>query len=456
MVDASSHCRKVRKSRLVAQRVWLLDARMGGGGGTPHGTHRTCFAYADGIARTARRTAAPLRGFAPGRGATLRLGRSCPAFQTRPSNLHPSPAVTSPIFLPHTKVQLSSPHFHSFFHPTSIRKQDAHATMKIMTPSGRTFMHHPFEASLLRRYCRGWHACGRLAPRCGSHQSATALSLRPQSTTAPPQGHSYPTLSAREFASLTPMLLLQQSLQQYTELDGTDVAGHTDVTENHCVISRTAFCHFCAAAHVEDPSAALADLEAAGVVVLLDGGDKIHLRPALYLETLELVRRAGAPPTSAAAAASPPPPSTSSSFLLEEAERRVAELAQQEMAMREQLRPAIARAARWRRTAWGGALFYAGAQLAVISRLTYFDLDWDIMEPVSYCLTIANALVFFAYYLRYNDEHSYSAFDQRFLPRKVRQYAPKDFDWTAYTAVCEKLVAEREMLDRLREWAQRH
>ncbi|KAG5475828.1 hypothetical protein CUR178_03541 [Leishmania enriettii] len=306
--------------------------------------------------------------------------------------------------------------------------------------------------TVLRRYCRQQpSAPSALDPSPSHHRIGTVR--RAFSTSSPKSS----AILAHDFATLTPCLLLRKLLQQHTELDGTDVGTWRDPGEKYIVISQAKFAHFCAAAHVEDAEAALAYLAAAGVVVVLDGGKLIHLRPVLYLETLEMIH--GAATTSstsnnATSAAHSKPSATGCSFMLEEAERRVVELAKREKEMRSRLRPAIAQAARWRRTVWGGALLYAGAQLAIISRLTYFDLDWDVMEPVSYVMTMANALLFFLYYLRFNEEHSYSKFDQRFLPRKVRQYAPPDFDWAAYADVCRQLVEERAMLDRISKWAE--
>jgi calcium uniporter protein, mitochondrial len=268
-------------------------------------------------------------------------------------------------------------------------------------------------------------------------------------------------LSAADFAAISPQLLLRQALQQYSELDGTRLGAELHPGEHHILISRGKFLQFCAQAHVDDPDSALADLAAAGVVVVLDGGALIHLRPVLYLETEELVASlhedtsrnddAGTAHTAEAT-----PSCSVGSFLVAEAERRVDELTKKKEAMSLPLRPAIARAAQWRRCVWGGALLFAGTQLAVISRLTYFDLDWDIMEPVSYCITISTALFFYGYYLWQNEEHTYEGFDQRFLLKKVRQYAPKDFDWLAYEKVCAQLVEERAMLERIRRWAERH
>ncbi|KPI88030.1 hypothetical protein ABL78_2906 [Leptomonas seymouri] len=272
------------------------------------------------------------------------------------------------------------------------------------------------------------------------------------------------SLSAVDFAAITQRLLLRQALQQYTELDGTRIGAELHPGENHVLISRGRFLQFCAQAHVEDPDAALAQLEATGYVVTLDDGKLVHLRPVLYLETLRLV----SPPQGVTEAASSEHDARSddtsvasagssvASFMLEEAERRIEKLSQKEREMAAQLQPAIVRAAKWRRSVWGSALLFAGTQLAVISRLTYFDLDWDIMEPVSYCIMIGTALVSYGYYLCYNEDHTYEAFDQRFLPRKVRQYAPKHFDWKEYEGVCAQLVDERAMLEHIRRWADEH
>lgn len=261
------------------------------------------------------------------------------------------------------------------------------------------------------------------------------------------------TLSVKEFLQLTPQLLLRSRLQQYTELDGTEAGAALHPGEDFVIINRSRFDEFCAVAHVEDAEAALQNLTDAGYVIPLDNGSRIHLRPVQYLDSLAIIeqvksqRKAGAEDLEVEV-----PPS----LFIAEAARRVEKLEKQEAAMRERLQPAILKAARWRRSLWGGALFYAGAQLAIISRLTYFDLDWDIMEPVSYCLATGTALLLYLYLLRYGEEHSCAAVDARFLPQKVRQYAPKDFDWETYGTVCQQLVEEKEMLRTLKKWIQKH
>lgn len=262
------------------------------------------------------------------------------------------------------------------------------------------------------------------------------------------------TLTPEQFAKLAPMNLLLSALEQHTRLAGTEYAAAQSPAENHVVVSRDTFNEFCALSHVVDADAALAALHAAALVVSIDGGRRVHLRPVQYLEELEVIEalQAAAPSTAAGLADLPLP----GPFLLAEVERRVAALEDEEAATRGRLQPAIARAARWRRCVWGGALLYAGTQLAVIARLTYFDLDWDTMEPISYCLGIGTTLLFYLYYLRYDSEHTYYDFDKRHLPGRVRKYAPTDFDWPAYDGLCQRLTDERLVRERLRAWANKH
>ncbi|EPY29878.1 hypothetical protein AGDE_09732 [Angomonas deanei] len=232
------------------------------------------------------------------------------------------------------------------------------------------------------------------------------------------------------------MTLLHSALRQYTLLDGTVFAQHHQ-PDNHIIISRETFDQLCKQCQVDDSAAALTALEEAAAVVSLHDGKLVHLRPVLYVNTLAAMEAGGQ--------------AAAGNFLLEKVEQNIQALEAEELRMRKSLEPAIAKAARWRRTLWGGSLLLAGCQLAIISRLTYFDLDWDIMEPVSYIVGIGTALAFYVYFLRYDVEHTYENFDQRYLVKKVRQYAPKDFDWNQYEKTCRLLVEEKDIAQRLTE-----
>lgn len=287
-------------------------------------------------------------------------------------------------------------------------------------------------------------------------QSPVAKAAAPAVDNAVSHSSSSSSMTAGAFAELTPMVLLNSALQQQAMLVGTTYAQTLDPDANHSIITREEFDRLCAMSHVKDSQAALDALDEAAIVVSLDGGARVHLMPVQYLEelnVLEALQGHGASTASAKALSDLAMPPL---FFLSQVEERIRALEAREAAMRRRLEPAIAKAARWRRSVWGGALMYAGAQLAVIARLTYFDLNWDIMEPVSYFLTVGTALVFLLYYLWYDVDHTYSDFDRRFLPRRVHRYAPADFDWKAYDALCRELHDERAVRERLRKWSHTH
>ncbi|RNF06770.1 putative calcium uniporter protein, mitochondrial [Trypanosoma rangeli] len=247
------------------------------------------------------------------------------------------------------------------------------------------------------------------------------------------------TLTAAEFAHIAPMVLLRQALQQRA----VSACG-VGVNENANVISRAVFDQYCAEIHIENSEEALRLLAEAGTVVPISDGEGVHLRPLQLVHMHEDLVGAGV-------ATGP-----SSLFFIEEATRRLEAAQAEEAAMRQELQPAVMRAARWRRRVWGAALCFAGAQLAIISRLTFFDLDWDIMEPVSYFLGTGTSLFFFGYFLRYGRSHTYRDYDQTMLPKKLKQYAPRDFDWDKYKTFCNKVDAERSTLEKIKAWMKQH
>ena len=52
-------------------------------------------------------------------------------------------------------------------------------------------------------------------------------------------------------------------------------------------------------------------------------------------------------------------------------------------------------------------LFFMGFQMGIVSRLTWWDLSWDIMEPYSYMLTLMNSVVCYLYYLVTRQDFEY-------------------------------------------------
>jgi hypothetical protein len=188
--------------------------------------------------------------------------------------------------------------------------------------------------------------------------------------------------------------------------------------------------HGVAADHLEK-------LEQAGTVFLMD--DLVHCHPPALLMEAHAIR-AG----TAAEAVTPDPTAWDPCASMRQ------ELAKASTE-RDQLRPAfdevVAKAAKRRKLLWGGAVCTGGAQLAVISRLTYFDLDWDIMEPVSYFLGTGTSLCFFLFMLRYGAECTPRFFDEV----HVGPYAKEDAV-VNYLAACDKVRLLEAIITRKEAW----
>ena len=192
------------------------------------------------------------------------------------------------------------------------------------------------------------------------------------------------------------------------------------------------------------PPEHLAALEAAGSIVVMD--DIVHCHPPALLLDAKAIATATQDPVDAehtrAFMDDWDPCST------ERAELRAAkaDLDAAEPAFRE----VVAKAGKRRKMLWGSAVFAGGAQLAIISRLTYFDLDWDIMEPISYFIGTGTSLAFFAFMLRYGAECTPAFFDSVSLgtfakdDAVVRYLAAKDRFSAAQRAVAAKELWARE------------
>lgn len=106
--------------------------------------------------------------------------------------------------------------------------------------------------------------------------------------------------------------------------------------------------------------------------------------------------------------------------------------------------------ARTRRLLWAG-LALLSVQGGALAWLTWWVYSWDIMEPVTYFITFANSMVFFAYFIVTRQDYTYSAIKSRqflhFFHKKSKQ---QHFDVVQYNQLKEDLAKAKESLNRLR------
>ncbi|EPY78060.1 coiled-coil domain-containing protein 109B [Camelus ferus] len=89
---------------------------------------------------------------------------------------------------------------------------------------------------------------------------------------------------------------------------------------------------------------------------------------------------------------------------------------------------------------WAG-LAVLSVQGGAMAWLTWWVYSWDIMEPVTYFITFANSMVFFAYFIVTRQDYTYSAVKSRqflhFFHKKSKQ---QHFDVVQYNQLKEDLA----------------
>ncbi|EGC32744.1 hypothetical protein DICPUDRAFT_81460 [Dictyostelium purpureum] len=95
---------------------------------------------------------------------------------------------------------------------------------------------------------------------------------------------------------------------------------------------------------------------------------------------------------------------------------------------------------------WMG-LGYCFAQAAVLARLTWWDLSWDVIEPVSYQVTFASVLIAYTYFAVTKTEFTYEALHNRlFSKRQEKLFRRYNFPKDQYFALASKLEKKEKEL----------
>ena len=85
-----------------------------------------------------------------------------------------------------------------------------------------------------------------------------------------------------------------------------------------------------------------------------------------------------------------------------------------------------------RRELWCG-LGYLIVQTAAFMRLTFWELSWDVMEPICFYVTSVYFMAGYAFFLRTSKEPSFEGFFQsRFNAKQKRLMKIRDFDVGRY------------------------
>ena len=113
-----------------------------------------------------------------------------------------------------------------------------------------------------------------------------------------------------------------------------------------------------------------------------------------------------------------------------------ADLAAQEA----EVNAAKAKARRRSNVVVGTGLALMCTQLVVFMRLTYVELSWDVMEPISYFVGVFNAILVYIYFMVYQRDFSFNDWASRMQTSYTKwAVSKKGIDWQRYKKIARKL-----------------
>ena len=118
----------------------------------------------------------------------------------------------------------------------------------------------------------------------------------------------------------------------------------------------------------------------------------------------------------------------------------LAELESEMAAIQVDVDAAAARAARRSNAIVFGGLVLLCAQLATFVRLTYVELSWDVMEPISYFVGVFNAILLYVYFMVNQRDFSFGDWSKRMRAHfRRRNIERARVDAARYAALARRL-----------------
>ncbi|THU73375.1 hypothetical protein C4D60_Mb04t22170 [Musa balbisiana] len=90
-----------------------------------------------------------------------------------------------------------------------------------------------------------------------------------------------------------------------------------------------------------------------------------------------------------------------------------------------------------RKELWCGMVFIV-AQTAALMRATFWELSWDVMEPICFYLTSIYFMAGYAFFIRTSKEPSFEGFfTSRFATKQKRLMKARNFDLTRFNELSQ-------------------
>jgi len=77
-----------------------------------------------------------------------------------------------------------------------------------------------------------------------------------------------------------------------------------------------------------------------------------------------------------------------------------------------------------------GAGVYLIVQFVILARMVWIDFNWDIMEPVTYFVTLGGTIIGYLFFVLFKVEYTYMALKERQIKKNLRKlYLKNEFAW---------------------------
>jgi len=77
-----------------------------------------------------------------------------------------------------------------------------------------------------------------------------------------------------------------------------------------------------------------------------------------------------------------------------------------------------------------GGLGYLLLQFGILARMVWIDFNWDIMEPISYFVSLSTLMLGYIFFVLYREEYTYAGLEHRQKLKALRKlYINEEFNW---------------------------
>jgi len=93
------------------------------------------------------------------------------------------------------------------------------------------------------------------------------------------------------------------------------------------------------------------------------------------------------------------------------------------------------------------ALGYISVQFAILGRMVWWEFNWDIMEPITYFVTLGTIMLGYAIFVMTEKDYTYNGLKQRVMRRKLRSlYLDAAFNWPEWNKLDKRIKQIEEQL----------